>query len=72
VPASAFRGLLLPSWPVITNEGTQSEEPPLNGIAAVARILYRTGVIAGIEYEEIVPAENMPTRGLLAGYDGRC
>jgi hypothetical protein len=72
VPASAFRGLLLPSWPVITNEGTQSEEPPLSGIAAVARILYRTGVIAGIEYEEIVPAENMPTRGLLAGYDGRC
>jgi len=67
VPASALSELPLASWLAITNEGTQSEVPPLSGTAAFARILYGTGAGAGIEYEEIVPAENMPTRGLLAG-----
>lgn len=49
VPASAFSVLLLASWLVIINEGTQSEEPPLSGTAAFARTLYSTSVAAGIE-----------------------
>jgi hypothetical protein len=38
-PASALSVLLLASWLVIINEGMQSEEPPLSGTAAFARIL---------------------------------
>lgn len=49
MPASALSVLLLASWLVMINEGTQSEEPPLSGSAAFPRILYSTAVVAGIE-----------------------
>ncbi len=67
VPAIALSGLLLASWLLVTDEGRQSEVPPLRGTLAFVRILNSTSVAGGVEYEEIVPLEKIPTRGLLAG-----
>ena len=66
VPAITLRGMPFVSVLVVNEDGVQIAVPPDIGLAASALTVKSTSPAAG-GVKEIVPAENVPTSGLLAG-----